>query len=37
VLALLSAPPPAGSYMASWQQVPVPGLAGRFQVYMPPA
>jgi hypothetical protein len=37
VLALLSAPPPPGSYMASWQQVPVPGLARRFQVYIPPA
>jgi hypothetical protein len=37
VLALLSAPPPPGSYMATWQQVPVPGLAPRFQVYIPPA
>ena len=37
VLALLSAPPPPGSYMSSWQQVPVPGLARRFQVYIPPA
>ena len=37
VLALLSAPPRPGSYMASWQQVPVPGLAGRFQAYIPPA
>ena len=37
VLALLSAPPPPGSYMASWQQVPVPQLEHRFQVYIPPA
>ena len=37
VLALLSAPPPRGSYMASWQQVPVPGLARSFQVYIPAA
>ena len=37
VLALLSGPPPPGSYMSSWQQVPVPGLARRFQVYVPPA
>jgi hypothetical protein len=37
VLALLSALPPPGSYMASWQQVPVPGLPHRFQVYVPPA
>jgi hypothetical protein len=37
VLALLSAPPPPGSYMASWHQVPVPELAPRFQVYIPPA
>jgi hypothetical protein len=35
VLALLSAPPPPGSYMASWQQVPVPELEHRFQVYIP--
>ncbi len=37
VLALLSAPPPPGSYMATWQQVPVPGLAPRFQVCIAPA
>ena len=37
VLALLSAPPPPGSYMATWQQLPVPELARRFQVYIPPA
>jgi hypothetical protein len=37
VLALLSAPPPPGSYMASWQQLPVPELAHRFQLYIPPA
>jgi hypothetical protein len=37
VLAVLSAPPPPGSYMASWQQVAVPELAARFHVYIPPA
>jgi hypothetical protein len=37
VLALLSAPPPPGNYMASWQQIPVPELAPRFQVYIPPS
>jgi hypothetical protein len=37
VLALLSAPPPPGSYMASWQQVPVPELAPPFEAYIPPA
>jgi hypothetical protein len=37
VLALLSAPPPPGSYMATWQQVPVPGLAPPVKVYIPPA
>jgi hypothetical protein len=37
VLALLSAPPPPGSYMASWHQVPVPELAPPFKVYIPPA
>jgi hypothetical protein len=37
VLALLSVPPPPGSYMASWQQVPVPELEHRFQVYIPAA
>jgi len=36
VLALLSAPPPPGSYMASWQRVTVPELAHRFQLYIPP-
>jgi hypothetical protein len=37
VLALLSAPPPPDSYMASWQHVPVPGLAPPFKAYIPPA
>jgi hypothetical protein len=37
VLALLSGPPPPGSYTSSWQQVRIPGLARRFQVYIPPA
>ena len=37
MLALLSVPPPPGSYMASWQQVPVPELEHRFQVYIHPA
>lgn len=37
VLALLPAPPPPDSYMASWQHVPVPGLERRFRVYIPPA
>jgi hypothetical protein len=35
VLALLTSPPKPGSYMASWQQVPVPGLAPSFKVYIP--
>jgi hypothetical protein len=37
VLALLPGAPPPGSYMSSWQQVRIPGLARRFQVYIPPA
>jgi hypothetical protein len=37
VLALLSGAPPPGSYLSSWQQVRIPGLARRFQVYIPPA
>jgi hypothetical protein len=36
VLALLSGPPPPDSYISSWQQVPVPGLPRRFQVYIAP-
>jgi hypothetical protein len=31
VLALLSAPPPPRSYMASWHQVPVPELSASIQ------
>ena len=37
VFALLSAPPPPGSYLATWQQIRVPDLARRFQVYVPRA
>jgi len=37
VLALLSGAPAPGSYTSSWQQVRIPGLARRFQVYIPPA
>jgi hypothetical protein len=37
VLAVLSGAPTPGSYVSSWQQVRIPGLARRFQVYIPPA
>ena len=33
MLAFLPAPPRPGSYMSSWQHVPVPGLERRFRVY----
>ena len=36
VVALLDGPPPAGSYLSSWQRVPLPGVGGTWQAYVPP-